>query len=174
MSQNAFLYIAIVVRPPSLKSFANQKFCYIVLVLGGKTLCRSLLIISAQSLYDLMSFFWSAKLFNHGGLTTIAIWEWQFNTPLCIKKPETAFVPNWIEFDGYAASCLPVIKEKEKWMESTIGKKLLHPYIRCIKKYLEKVVYFSSGGFPWFSPYTLTQNSFYRRTLTLMSFIFMK
>ena len=83
------------------------------------------------------------------------------------------FVPNWI---WWICSILLTCNKRKRKMNGKYDrkKKLLHPYIRCIKKYLEKVVYFSSGGFPWFSPYTLTQNSFYRRTLTLMSFIFMK
>ena len=103
--------------------------------------------------------------------------------PWSLKNPESpnkdvwtrnGFVPqlNWIWW--ICSILLTCNKRKRKMNGKYDRKKTSSPIHSMHKKILGKVVYFSSGGFPWFSPYTLTQNSFYRRTLTLMSFIFMK
>ena len=56
-SWNHHSHIAIVVRPPWLKSFANQKTRQITEWPYGKTLCRSLVTFSAWPLCHLTSFY---------------------------------------------------------------------------------------------------------------------
>ena len=65
-------HIAIVVRPPSLKSFANQ----VVILKNPLQVTCDLQRVFQHDHSVSWHVFWFAKLFNDGGLTTIAIWEW--------------------------------------------------------------------------------------------------
>ena len=74
-SWNFHSHIAIVVTPPSLKSFANQKN-----LSNHRVVIRKWSLVICKGFFRMTTlwfdkFFWFAKLFNHGGLTTIATWE---------------------------------------------------------------------------------------------------
>ena len=69
----------IVVTPPSLKSFAYQKNLSnhrVVIQKWSLVICKGFFRMTTLW-FD--KFFWFAKLFKDGGVTTIAIWEWSFH-----------------------------------------------------------------------------------------------